>query len=280
MSKFIVKSKRKRGVIRQEAHVWLKAIERGVVYHEVNDTLCNIALINLEACAATRLPSVYKTIILPHLRKKIPLGGGHVENESGTEDGEGKTNLVLTPALSERGPLTCDACDVTYDSHSNFTEHCKCFSHKQALAATPVPDEWVDPRLLDNADATLELHELPRAVVAWRDRVYTILRTIDDAGMARMGEIATESHDVMEEYEWWDRENAVWTAEKAHADILEGYVIKDFRNFGLWPCFNSYNMGYALSIITEGWANFNFVGTHDTRMFNATMADNGAGNYC
>ena len=28
MSKFIVKSKRKRGVIRQEAHVWLKAIER------------------------------------------------------------------------------------------------------------------------------------------------------------------------------------------------------------------------------------------------------------
>ena len=46
------------------------------------------------------------------------------------------------------------------------------------------------------------------------------------------GEIATESHDVMEEYEWWDRVNAVWTAEKAHADILEGYVIKDFRNFG------------------------------------------------
>ena len=114
-----------------------------------------------------------------------------------------------------------------------------------------------------DADATLELHELPRAVVAWRDRVYTILRTIDDAGMARMGEIATESHDVMEEYEWWDRVNAVWTAEKAHADILEWYVIEDFRNFGLWPCFNSYK-GYALSIITEGWANFNFVGTHDT----------------
>ena len=100
MSKFI-KSKRKRAVIRQEAHVWLKAIERGVVYHEVNDILCNIALINLEACAATRLPSVCKTIILPHLRKKIPLGGGHVENESGTEDGEEKTNLVLTPALSD-----------------------------------------------------------------------------------------------------------------------------------------------------------------------------------
>ena len=212
MSKFIVKSKRKRGVIRQEAHVWLKAIERGVVYHEVNDILWMRAT----------------------------------------------WHAIRTRTLRSTAG--------------------KCFSHKQALAATPVPDEWVDPRLLDNADATLELHELPRAVVAWRDRVYTILRTIDDAGMARMGKIAAESHDVMEDYEWWDRENAVWTAEKAHAHILEWYVIEDFRNFGLWPCFNSYNMGYALSI--KGWANFNFVRTHDTRMFNANMADNGAGNYC
>ena len=105
-------------------------------------------------------------------------------------------------------PLTCVKCGVTRDSYAAFTEHCTLFTHKQALAETPVPDELVDPRL--RADVALELHELPRAVVAWRDRVYTFLRTIDGAGMANMAEIAADSKAHMESFEGWDRENAVW----------------------------------------------------------------------
>ena len=328
MAKFNSKRTRREaaGVVQQEAHIWQKEIERGVSFHEVGDIVRNIALINRGACAATRSRDVCERILLPYLRKKIPLGGGRVENESCVEDDEEKS-LILVPTPSEHGadndhlsyfcvhdaevygmpswegvkveggavldrtspsssstassweprplPLTCVKCEVTCDSHAAFLEHCALYSHKQALADTPVPETFVDPRCLD--DVGLELHELPRAVVAWRDRVYTFLRTIDDAGMARMGKIAAESHDQMEEsgrdlitgHIWWDRENAIWTAEKAHKDILEYYVLEDFRRYGLWP---GGGESYAMSIIHGGWAAFDFLGTHDWRMFNAGMA--------
>lgn len=328
--------KRARGAtVRQEAHVWQRAIECALPYLEVVEILRNVALLNPGACAATRSRSVYETLVLPHLSKKIPIGGGRVENESGMEEAEG-TNLVLIPALSERGaqrdhlsficdhnparvygkpspwggdakvedgvvldrcflasdavaegahetretqweprplPLTCVKCGVTRDSYAAFTEHCTLFTHKQALAETPVPDELVDPRL--RADVALELHELPRAVVAWRDRVYTFLRTIDGAGMANMAEIAADSKAHMESFEGWDRENAVWTAEKAYEYILEFYVLQDFHSYGLWPGGGS----YAMTIVNEGWAAFGFFGSSSSGMFNMGMADNGAGNF-
>ena len=175
-------------------------------------------------------------------------------------------------------PLTCVQCEVTCDSYAAFTEHCALFAHKQALAAAPLAIEWVDPRLL--ADVELELHELPRAVVAWRDRVLTVFRTIDDAGMACLASLVEQSKSQMEDpgprYEWWDRENAEWTAEKAHQIILKSYVLNDFHEFGLWP---GGGESYPMMIINEGWSAFDFFTTWDWRQFNIQMADNGAGNY-